>query len=112
MIESYVRCHGYVLVYSITSQSSFERLSGWWKPVLEARRRLGLDTDTLPLVLVGNKCDLEDERQVSRDQGERLAREWGCSFIEASAKTGHNVDEVFKGIARQIYQYQKANSEY
>ena len=106
-LESYVKqCHGFLLVYAINSLLSFESLPEWWKPILEARRRQELDMDTLPLLLVGNKYDLEDERQVSRDQGERLAREWGCSFFEASAKT---VDEVFLDIAHQIYR--KAHSE-
>ena len=54
------------------------------------------------MVLVGTKCDLEDKREVSRDEGERLAREWRCSFFEASAKIPHNVDEVFMDITRQI----------
>jgi GTPase SAR1 family protein len=53
------------------------------------------DTDTVPMVLVGNKCDLSDERTVSKDQGSSLAKTWGsCTFLEASAKTKTNVNEV------------------
>jgi len=47
------------------------------------------------MILAGNKCDLEDERVVGRDQGQNLARQWnGCAFLEASAKAKINVNEV------------------
>jgi GTPase SAR1 family protein len=53
------------------------------------------DTDDVPLVLVGNKCDLEDERVVGKDQGMNLARQFNnCSFLESSAKAKINVNEV------------------
>lgn len=46
------------------------------------------------MIVVGNKCDLEDERVVGKDQGQNLARMWGCSFLETSAKAKVNVNEV------------------
>lgn len=48
----------------------------------------------VPMIVVGNKCDLEDERVVGKDQGQNLARMWGCSFLETSAKAKVNVNEV------------------
>ncbi len=46
------------------------------------------------MILVGNKCDLEDERVVGKDQGQNLARQFGCAFLETSAKAKVNVNEV------------------
>jgi len=53
------------------------------------------DTHDVPMILVGNKCDLEDERVVGKEQVVNLARQFNyCSFIESSAKTNFNVNEV------------------
>jgi len=46
------------------------------------------------MILVGNKCDLEDERVVGKDQGQGLARQWNSAFLETSAKSKINVNEV------------------
>lgn len=55
------------------------------------------------MVLVGNKCDLEDDRVVSQVQGNQLANQWGsCTFLETSARKKINVDEVFYDLVRQI----------
>ena len=54
------------------------------------------------LVLVGNKCDLEDDRVVSRVTGQDLARKWKCTFLETSAKNQLNVNEIFFDLVRQI----------
>lgn len=51
--------------------------------------------DQVPMILVGNKCDLEDERVVGKEQGQNLARQWNnCAFLETSAKSKINVNEV------------------
>lgn len=54
------------------------------------------DTEDVPMVLVGNKCDLEDERVVGKDQGVNLARQFSCAFMETSAKAKINVNDVSK----------------
>lgn len=54
------------------------------------------------MVLVGNKCDLQDQRVITTEQGEDLARKFGCAFLEASAKTRVNVDQIFHDLIRQI----------
>ena len=53
-------------------------------------------------MIVGNKCDLEDERVVSKDQGQHLAKQFNCAFMEASAKVKINVPEIFYNLVRQI----------
>lgn len=59
------------------------------------RLTLKLSTHQVPMILVGNKCDLENERVVGKDQGQNLARQWSnCAFLETSAKSKINVNEV------------------
>ena len=81
---------GFVLVYSITAQSTFNDLTDLREQILRVK-----DTDDVPMVLVGNKCDLEDERVVGKDQGLNLARQFSnCSFMETSAKAKIGVNDV------------------
>jgi len=88
---------GFVLVYSITAQSTFNDLSDLREQILRVK-----DTDDVPMILVGNKCDLEDERVVGKDQGLNLAKNFMCAFLESSAKAKINVNEIFYDLVRQI----------
>jgi len=88
---------GFVLVYSIIAQSTFNDLPDLREQILRVK-----DKDDVPMVLVGNKCDLTDQRVITTDQGEDLARKFGCAFLEASAKTRVNVDQIFHDLIRQI----------
>merc|ERR1712242_219917 len=89
---------GFVLVYSITAQSTFNDLQDLREQILRVK-----DTDDVPMVLVGNKCDLEDERVVGKDQGVNLARQFSnCSFMETSAKAKIGVNDIFYDLVRQI----------
>jgi len=88
---------GFVLVYSITAQSTFNDLQDLREQILRVK-----DTDDVPMVLVGNKCDLEDERVVGKDQGVNLARQFNCAFMETSAKAKINVHDIFYDLVRQI----------
>jgi GTPase SAR1 family protein len=56
----------------------------------------------VPIILVGNKADLESDRKVSKEKGEKQAEEWNCPWLESSAKTGQNIDKIFKDITRLI----------
>ncbi|KAK9537657.1 hypothetical protein VZT92_005255 [Zoarces viviparus] len=58
--------------------------------------------EKVPVILVGNKVDLESEREVSSSEGQALAEEWGCPFMETSAKSKTMVDELFAEIVRQM----------
>ncbi|CAO2622224.1 Ras-related protein Rap-2c [Lemmus lemmus] len=58
--------------------------------------------EKVPLILVGNKVDLEAEREVMSSEGRALAQEWGCPFMETSAKSKSMVDELFAEIVRQM----------
>ncbi|ENN80239.1 ras-related protein Rap1 [Dendroctonus ponderosae] len=88
---------GFVLVYSITAQSTFNDLQDLREQILRVK-----DTDDVPMVLVGNKCDLEDERVVGKEQGSVLSRQFNCAFMETSAKAKINVYDIFYDLVRQI----------
>jgi len=60
------------------------------------------DAEKVPMVLVGNKCDLDAERQVTTQEGEERAKQWACPFFETSAKTRVNVEESFFQLVREI----------
>ncbi|KAJ6603800.1 small GTPase superfamily [Mycena sp. CBHHK59/15] len=89
---------GFILVYSIASWSTFDRLEVFRQSVRRARRG-----DPI-LMLVGNMCDKAFEREVSKEEGAALARRFGCEFIETSAKTAQNVERVFTNLVRGLRQ--------
>lgn len=89
--------HGFVLAYSIIAQSTFNDIPDLHQLIVRVK-----DTDKVPMVLVGNKCDLTDQRVITSEQGEALAQKFGCRFIEASAMTKINVDQIFQDLVRQI----------
>jgi len=101
MREQYMRTgEGFLLVYSITSRSSFEEISTFHQQILRVK-----DKDYFPIIIVANKCDLENERQVSSQEGREFAKHWQCRFIETSAKQKINVDESFYNLVREIRRY-------
>ena len=88
---------GFIVVYSITSQSSFEEVPRTVFEILRIK-----DAEKVTIIIVGNKFDLDDQREVPTEEGQELARSLRCPFFEASAKTRHNVVEVFHQIVREI----------
>jgi len=88
---------GFVLAFSIIAQSTFNDLPDLREQILRVK-----DTDKVPMVVVGNKCDLSDQRIITTEQGQALATKFGAVFIEASAKTKINVDQIFHELVRQI----------
>ncbi|GAX75308.1 hypothetical protein CEUSTIGMA_g2753.t1 [Chlamydomonas eustigma] len=90
----YRGAQGAVIVYDITSPTSFERAKFW----VEELRRGGIDSAVL--VLVGNKKDLWEGREVSEEAGQEYADRNRMIFVECSAKTSDNVTEVFESLAR------------
>ncbi|XP_048828057.1 GTP-binding protein RAD-like isoform X1 [Brienomyrus brachyistius] len=87
----------YIIVYSVTDKTSFEKASE-----LRIQLRSARQTDNIPIILVGNKSDLVRSREVSVDEGRACAMVFDCKFIETSASLNHNVQELFEGIVRQI----------
>jgi len=94
LIPSYIRDSSVaVVVYDITNRASFQNTSKWMDDVISER-----GNDVI-IVLVGNKTDLNEKREVTTDEGEKRAKEFNGMFIETSAKAGHNVKTLFKKIA-------------
>ncbi|KAJ1198467.1 hypothetical protein NDU88_002308 [Pleurodeles waltl] len=88
---------GFILVYSLVNQQSFQDIKPMRDQIVRVKRY-----ERVPLILVGNKVDLESEREVLAAEGRSLAQEWGCPFIETSAKSKTMVDELFAEIVRQM----------
>ncbi|SCU82999.1 LADA_0C09120g1_1 [Lachancea dasiensis] len=98
MREQYMRTgEGFMLVYSVTSRTSFDELMTYYQQILRVK-----DADYVPVFLVGNKSDLEDERQVSYEDGVALAKQFNAPFMETSAKQAINVEESFYGLVRLV----------
>ncbi|XP_076841014.1 GTP-binding protein Di-Ras1b [Brachyhypopomus gauderio] len=83
--------HAFILVYSITSRQSLEEL----KPIYQQILAIKGGIENIPIMLVGNKSD-ETQREVETSDGETQAATWKCAFMETSAKTNHNVTELFQ----------------
>lgn len=97
LIPSYIRdSSAAVVVYDISSTNSFAQVDRWIEDVRTERGK------EVIIILVGNKTDLTDKRRVSMEQGERRAKELGVLFIESSAKTGHNVKQLFRRVAASL----------
>jgi Ras-related protein Rab-8A len=95
--ESYYRgAHGIVLMYDITNRATFNNVKEWMRSIDEHAKGT-------TVILVGNKCDLEDRRDVTRIEGEALAKKYKLQFFETSAKKGIGLKEAFEAIALEIY---------
>ena len=92
------KANGILLVYDIADHSTFENIGIWMESITEEKG------DKLPIVLVGNKSDLTDERQVSNEEGKNLAKNKGFHFYETSCKNGSNVTECFLDLAELVYE--------
>jgi len=104
MREQYMRTgEGFLLVYNVTNRATFEALKRYHAQILRVK-----DSAYFPMILVGNKCDMEGQRQVTTQEGRDFARSLGCRFIETSAFTKINVDEAFFEIVREIRRYSAA----
>ena len=98
--------HLIVLVYAVDDKKSFENIQSWVEDVKN-------NTNGNPkFLLVGNKCDLEEERQVSREEAEKYAKDNGMKFFEVSAKTGTNInDDMFNSIIQDLLDNMEAEEK-
>ncbi|KAK7551494.1 putative ras small monomeric GTPase [Phyllosticta citricarpa] len=99
MRELYMKTgQGFLLVFSITSMTSLHELAELRDQIIRIK-----DDERVPIVLVGNKSDLEEDRAVTRSRAFAVSQAWGnCPYYETSARRRANVDEVFIDLCRQI----------
>lgn len=107
MRDQYMRTgQGFMLVYAITARESFEELIKFREQIFRVKEDGG--AASIPMVLIGNKSDLETERQVSTNEGQLLAQSWGIPFLETSARKRVNIDQSFFELVREIRRYNVA----
>ena len=96
--ETYYKgASGVLLVYAINDRKTFNSIENWLKQIIESQ------PEGISKLLVGNKCDLpESERQVSKAEGEALAKKYGIQFMETSAKDNSNISEIFHAIGKTM----------
>ncbi|XP_053202631.1 ras-related protein Rab-18-B-like [Panonychus citri] len=95
----YRGAHGAILVYDVTKRESFQKLESWFNELEVYSTR-----DNMIKMVVGNKIDRQDKREVSREEGLRWARKYSTLFIEASARTNEDVKTAFEELVEKILQ--------
>ncbi|XP_041466161.1 ras-related protein Ral-A-like isoform X3 [Lytechinus variegatus] len=99
--DNYFRSgEGFLCVFSITEQESFATTTEFREQILRVKH--DKTDDQIPFLLVGNKSDLADKRQVSEEEASERAKTWNVPYVETSAKTRENVDKVFYDLMRKI----------
>mmetsp|Transcript_19365 Transcript_19365/g.50321 ORF Transcript_19365/g.50321 Transcript_19365/m.50321 type:complete len:198 (-) Transcript_19365:75-668(-) len=107
MREQYMRTgEGFLLVYSIIDRNSFDEIKGFHQQILRVK-----NADTFPMILVGNKHDLADEkREISEEERVSVGKSLRVKTMETSAKTGTNVDACFFDLVREIRKFHRVAS--
>lgn len=97
--DNYFRSgEGFLCVFSITETESFQATGDFREQILRVK-----GDENIPFLLVGNKSDLADKRQVTQEVANAKAEEWKVPYVETSAKTKENVDKVFYDLMREIH---------
>ncbi|ELP86041.1 hypothetical protein EIN_124130 [Entamoeba invadens IP1] len=104
-----LKSDGFIIVYSITSISSFKYTESVYSAV---QRKLYLTEEPFPIILCVTKSDLENERVVSQEEGEKLASKWGVPFFEVSAKNNVNVTECFLTLINGVVECKKTGEKH
>ena len=94
----YKGSHGCFIVYDITNEQSFENVEKWFEQVQKEGSK------DVSIILVGNKCDLENERKVPKEKGEEKAKLLNIPFFETSALSNIKIEDIFTVIAENIYE--------
>ncbi|XP_033211518.1 ras-like protein 1 [Belonocnema kinseyi] len=98
MRDQYMRTgEGFLLVFAVNSVKSFEDIGTYREQIKRVK-----DAEEVPMVLVGNKCDLQNSWTVNMAQAREIARQCGIPFVETSAKTRMGVDDAFYTLVREI----------
>ncbi|KAK4130135.1 ras-domain-containing protein, partial [Trichocladium antarcticum] len=98
---------GFMLVFSISSKTSFEELETLRDDIIRIK-----DDEDIPIVIIGNKADLEEQRTVDRAKAFALSQRWNAPYYEASARTRTNVDEPYIDLCRQMLRRDDNHDEF
>ena len=93
----YKGAKGAFVVYDITRKQSFDSVDRWVNDIKAAADK------NLTIIIIGNKCDLEDQRQVNKEQGEEKAKSYEVAFMETSALSGENLDKAFDKMINEVF---------
>ncbi|KAG0209387.1 hypothetical protein BGX28_010375 [Mortierella sp. GBA30] len=105
--DNYYRSgEGFLCVFSICEYESFMHTQEFKDQITRV-----LDDDRIPFILVGNKSDLGQLRKVDQEEAKARAAEWNCPYIETSAKTRQNVEEVYSVVMRKIQERKEGIKE-
>lgn len=104
MREQYMRTgEGFLVVFAINDRNSFDEIFRIHKQILRVK-----DRDEFPIIIVGNKCDLEESRRIPIDEAQQMARTLRVPYVECSAKRRLNVDICFHELVKAVRQYKMA----
>ena len=100
VVSTYFRgAHGILLLYDVTNKDSFKNLENW---LIEIEKN---SSDKVLKILVGNKCDLSDDREIQTEEGQAFAVRNGMEFMETSAKMNTNVSEAFETLGKLMIDF-------
>lgn len=94
--------NGFILVYSVISKNTLDELYNIHDQIIRVK-----DIIDIPIIVCGNKCDLEKDRIISLEDGVKFANDLNCEHLETSAKESYNIDILFYSLIRKIYEYQQ-----
>jgi Ras-related protein Rab-10 len=96
---------GILLVYDVTNPKSFDNIAKWLRNIDEHAN------EDVEKMILGNKCDMDEKRVITKERGEAIAREHNIRFLETSAKANINIDRVFVDLAEAILDKQAAGKD-
>jgi GTPase SAR1 family protein len=94
----YQRAHGIILACALDNKNSFYNLRNWLNSIKD-----NTQADSIQLIIIANKCDLVNEREVNREEIEKKAKELNIEYFETSAKENINLDDAFNTIIEKVY---------
>eukprot|EP01017_Pseudomicrothorax_dubius_P007901 TRINITY_DN1253_c0_g2_i16.p1 TRINITY_DN1253_c0_g2~~TRINITY_DN1253_c0_g2_i16.p1 ORF type:complete len:146 (-),score=15.42 TRINITY_DN1253_c0_g2_i16:126-563(-) len=95
-VDYFQKSHGIAVIFDVTNKDSFHKIEDYWLEQVKENAPPNVTT-----MLIGNKCDLSETREVLQEEGEALANKFGFKYFETSAKNGINVTESFDSLIEQ-----------
>ena len=102
----YLKSQGIIILFDITNETSFINLKNWMSQIKESRG------EDIPILLVGNKIDLEDNRVINKERAMEYANNENIEYIEVSSKTGENINKALTSLLQKILKRADSNSNF